>query len=226
MLGDSRVISIHSQTVIVATGNTTRVTGEIGKRTVPIQLQPGQSNPEARTEFYHPDLRAYVRERRSIALSALVGAVRLWQRAGSPPGTLPLGGFDEWARAVGGILGVLGYQEWMQAALAWRIQADDFTGDLERLVGAWIEHEGSRSLSAAELTDLAKANQLFEWVFMHCKKPEHEPVKFSLSVMRKALKRVILGKIVQKDPYGSHSRYILIDNPANPATTRHEPGTI
>lgn len=211
VLGASRVISIHNQTVIVATGNNTRVTGEIGKRTVPIQLQPGQSNPEARTEFYHPDLRAYVRERRSIALSALVGAVRLWQRAGSPPGTLPLGGFDEWARAVGGILGVLGYQEWMQAALAWRVNADDFTSDLERLVGLWIEHEQCKPLDTSELAALAKGSNLFEWIFARCKNERAESTSFGMSVLRRASNRVILGKSIRKLDSGSHSRYALFE---------------
>lgn len=209
VLGASRVVSIHNQTVIVATGNNTRVTGEIGKRTVPIQLQPDVSNPESRTEFHHPDLRAYVRERRQITLAALIGAVRLWLRAGSPPGQLPLGGFDEWARAVGGIMGVLGCTEWMKSALSWRQQADDFTSDLEQLVTDW-QGVGGQTMTGAELCALAKANGRFDWIFSRSKTEKGEQTAFAMSVMRRAKGRVVNGVKITTIGSGSHTFYGLI----------------
>ncbi len=98
----SRNESLPNNLTVVGSGNNVQASGEIAKRIVPIMIEPASANPEARTDFQHPDIRAHVRRRRRTVLECLLGLVENWLAAGRPTCTDRLGGFESWSEAVGG----------------------------------------------------------------------------------------------------------------------------
>lgn len=143
VLGHTANVTLPNRLTIVGTGNNVRTSAEIAKRSVPIRLAPTTDAPEARTDYQHPDLTGYVTEHRRDVLAALLGALALWRDAGRPTAGPPLGGFEEWARAVGGILACIGMTDWRANERAWRRQSDSWGEDTRALVAAWWERHGS-----------------------------------------------------------------------------------
>lgn len=164
LLGSSRMVTLPNNLTIFGTGNNVRASGELVKRMVPVLLEPATDHPEKRTDFAHPDIWQYVLGRRPLVLSCLLGAVELWKQNGCPRGSKPMGGFDEWAAAIGGIMQVLGYTEWMDNADEWRGEADTYRSDLRALVEEWAkvkEPENTTLATAAELMKIAIRLELF-----------------------------------------------------------------
>lgn len=207
ILGVSKSIEVPNYLVTVSTGNNLRATGEMAKRIVPIQLLPTQDHPEQRTEFKHPDIAAYVVQRRRAILECLAGMVLNWVDAGQPLGTLPMGGFDKWAAVVGGILNLHGFTRWLCGAAAWRESVDDFGADLKMFVTAWKLRD--HLTSPGQLFELAKDTNVFPWVRS---KPSEQGqlMSFSMSVLRKATNRVVCGCRIVTTSSGNNRSYRLV----------------
>ena len=142
LLGSSTFLCMENNLTVAATGNNTRLSGELAKRTVVIRLVPDSDHPEDRRDFRHVDLPAYVASVRGRVLSCLVGAVALWIKAGQPAATRPFGGFDRWAAVVGGILGVVGIEGHLANRAAWRAETDEESEAAVGLVTAWLRRWG------------------------------------------------------------------------------------
>ena len=161
LLGLSRMLSLANTLTVVGTGNNVQASGEITKRTIPIMLEPTSSTPEARTDFQHPDIRAYVREHRRRVIECLLGMVENWLAAGRPLHTSRLGGFEAWSETIGGILQVNGLREWRKNELEWRAQANPSGVELEALVTAWDDKYGAGEVKARDIRELAERDELF-----------------------------------------------------------------
>ena len=165
LLGYSRNVSLPNNLTIVGTGNNVQASGEIAKRIVPIMIEPASANPEARTDFQHPDIRVYVRKQRRTVLECLLGLVENWLAAGQPKNTNRLGGFENWAETVGGILQVNGLRAWRSNEGEWRKIANPRGSEMETFVELWHENFGATERTTKELMDLAEANGIFNFVF-------------------------------------------------------------
>jgi len=161
LLGYSRNVSLPNNLTIVGTGNNVQSSGEIAKRIVPIMLEPTSANPEARNDFQHPDIRAYVRRQRRLVLECLLGLVENWIAAGRPLSGNRLGGFENWSEVIGGILQVNGLRAWRSNEGDWRRRADARGAELLRFVELWHETFAAREVTPKELLDLAEQNELF-----------------------------------------------------------------
>ncbi|MCL5269678.1 MAG: hypothetical protein M1457_03790, partial [bacterium] len=139
LLQQTRILSLKNTLTVVATGNNTRCSGEIAKRVVPITLQPKDAHPERRTKFVHPDIFAHVREWRYYILSILTGMIDSWIVGGCPPSPKPrpMGGFEDWARMIGGIMWYNGFQHWRLNEEAWQAKRDDDGEQRDQFVTAW-----------------------------------------------------------------------------------------
>lgn len=160
ILGSSSSPALPNSLTMVATANNATTSEEISKRVVPIELLT-PPDPEARTDFRHPDLVAYVAEHRDHVRSCLYGMIANWLAAGRPRGPArPMGGYEGWS-AVTGILAHHGLDQHLANAAEWRQDADDFPAQVAALVGAWA---ASTQLirSTDELLDLASELGLFE----------------------------------------------------------------
>jgi hypothetical protein len=165
LLGYSRNVSLPNNLTIVGTGNNVQASGEIAKRIVPIVIEPASANPEARTDFQHPDIRAYVRQQRRAVLECLLGLVENWLAAGRPRHKNRLGGFENWSEVVGGILQVNGLRAWRTNEGDWRKVANPHGAELESLVQTWHEVFGCAEVTPKELRGLAEREELFGHLF-------------------------------------------------------------
>ena len=158
LLGYSRNISLPNDLTIVGTGNNIQVSGEIAKRIVPILIEPTSADPESRTDFQHPDIRAYVRQQRRLVLECLLGLVENWLAAGRPKCTNRLGGFESWSETIGGILQVNALRKWRTNEKEWRKQVDIKGAEMNAFVNAWYGEFGLSERTPKELQELAKRN--------------------------------------------------------------------
>jgi len=161
LLGTNTTLELPNHATLVATGNNVRASSELVKRTVPIRLQPATDEPEARRDFRHPDLPAYVQRQRRAVLAALTGMIEAWRAAGQPLAAVPLGGFEEWARVIGGILTVSGWTAWLANLRTWRRASDTHGEDLRALVEAWDERYGTAEVAVEALLKIAEEAALF-----------------------------------------------------------------
>ena len=139
-----------------------------------MQITPTMAaNPEARQDFQHPDIRAYVHNRRRLVLQCLLGLVENWLAAGRPKGRNRLGGFENWSEAIGGILQVNGISGWRKNEAGWRQRADVKGEEMTAFVNAWHEKfkDETEPQTPKELQELAKEKELFSDIF--ARKSEH-----------------------------------------------------
>lgn len=159
LLGVSQIVRLPVRCAWLATGNNPVLSNEITRRTVRIRLDANHDQPWLRDEFRHPDLRAWVREHRADLVWAALVMGRAWVASGQPSGQVRLGMFEEWAAAIGGILGTAGIDGFLG-----NLQAFYAASDLERSVwqaflGGWWERHGSAGVGVADLFDIALATE-------------------------------------------------------------------
>ena len=164
LLGKSQSLRLPNTLTVTASANNPQATGEMVKRTIPINLQPPDDHPEDRDNFAHPDLREYVREQRLNVLGVLLGMVEIWKARGRPSGTVRMGGFENWARVIGGVMRANGFEHWMANFTEWRRRADSDKLELVAFVRAWAETYGQTRQTASDLLRLAQAHSLFGMV--------------------------------------------------------------
>jgi DNA polymerase-1 len=102
-------VLIHAQlpnkTTWCLNGNAVMLGGDIQRRTVPIHIGVNRPDPWNRGNFTHPDLKGWVLEHRVEILQAIFTIARAWVVDGRPaPEHGHGGGFEDWARTIGGIL--------------------------------------------------------------------------------------------------------------------------
>jgi putative DNA primase/helicase len=124
--------------------------GDLGRRVVPIDLDPGIEHPEDRT-FRRGDLLSYVCEHRPRLVVAALTVLRAFVIAGRPGHRYPVkGSFEAWDRLVRSAIIWAGGADPLGGVQRIRAQADEDLDRLRALLTAWIEQLGVRSLT---LTD-------------------------------------------------------------------------
>jgi len=165
ILGFSRTVKLRNNLTVVGTGNNVQASGEVAKRIVPVMIEPTSAHPETRSDFQHPDIRAYVRERRRVVIECLLGLIENWLAAGRPAHPNRLGGFENWSEIVGGILKVNGLNDWRTNEADWRRQADPKGAEMEAFVDLWHGQFGPGSVDPKNLRSLAQEHELFAHIF-------------------------------------------------------------
>ncbi len=207
LLGKSEMIDLPNTLTLVATGNNTRCSGEIAKRTIPILLQPTTDSPETRTDFRHPDVVAHVREARPAVLGALLGMVENWKRDRHVDDRT-MGGFEQWSRVVGGILYANGLAKWRSNCAAWVRHADPDGEDLRAFVAAWADRWIDERRAARDLLPLAEELGVFPWVHK-AKNDSGKLVSFAKTVLRRHENRPVGQWVIRASGSGSMSLYYL-----------------
>lgn len=160
-LGVSEVVLLPNTLTVVATGNNLQSSAEMVRRFVPIWLRATCANPEDRNDFVHKDLEAYLLTVRREVVSVLLGMVEAWRRAGRPLGQRPLGGFEAWARVIGGILGLFGCTNWLANYREFIRTGDTDGEDCKTLVEQWRKVHGTNEVRASDLWNLVAGSDLF-----------------------------------------------------------------
>ena len=207
VLGFSRAVNLPNNLTVVGTGNNVQASGEIAKRIVPIMIEPTSAHPESRTDFQHPDIRAYVRQRRHTVLECLLGLVENWIAAGKPRHPNRLGGFENWSETIGGILRVNGLRKWRTNESEWRAAADPNSQEMEAFVKAWHEAFKGEEVDSGRLRDLAQQNELFGYIFA---KRSEKAVSVAFGRMLQRHADMPVGRwFIRRSTSGNNAHYYL-----------------
>jgi hypothetical protein len=104
ILGKSQMITLPNRAIWIATGNNVAVDIEMARRSVWIRLDSNAERPWTRNGFKHASLGEWALENRGDLVTAALVLIRHWFNVGCPPGRSTIGGFESWARIIGGIV--------------------------------------------------------------------------------------------------------------------------
>jgi hypothetical protein len=98
-LGVSEIVKVGNRSLISLTGNNPQVTGDMARRTLPLDILPASADPER--DSYKWDPVRLTQEYRVGLLKFAFTAMRAFRLAGMPSQRLPaIGSFDDWSRRV------------------------------------------------------------------------------------------------------------------------------
>ncbi|MGJ8687076.1 MAG: hypothetical protein ACSHWQ_06325 [Spongiibacteraceae bacterium] len=136
ILGKSQTVETEVRCAWVLTGNSVKLSGELVRRLIMIDLDAKRAVPEDRTGFEHANLRGWVQENRGRLVGACLTLIQNWVAKGMPDsGDKILASYESWSRVIGGILneagigGFLGNRENLRGTAS-----DDATGPDQRLM--------------------------------------------------------------------------------------------
>lgn len=154
VLGKSEELELANRSAWAATGNNVSVRGDMARRTIWCRLDPKVARPWLRDGFRHPDLAAWVAERRGELLAAALTLARTWVAAGrlGPSAAPVLGGYSGWRAVVGGVLETAGIEGFLTNLGTIYDEADEETPAWTGFLLAWRERYGDRPVAVAELT--------------------------------------------------------------------------
>ena len=106
LLGKNEIAEYPNTATWLGNGNNIQLGLDLPRRCYRCRIQYQDAKPWQRSGFKHPNIKAYVRENRSLIIAACLIMARSWLSAGSPgPKTVPyMGGFEDWRYTIGGIL--------------------------------------------------------------------------------------------------------------------------
>jgi len=112
LLGVSRLVTAPLTATWLLTGNNLRFGRTLGRRMIPIALDPRCEHPEDRMDFRYPDAVAYVKSQRPSLVIAALALIRAHYLKGQPEhGGARMGSFEAW-------------DTWVRSAVVWAGLAD------------------------------------------------------------------------------------------------------
>jgi hypothetical protein len=153
ILGKSQMVALPQEAVWIATGNNIQIGGDIARRAIWVRLDAAQARPWTRTEFRHPDILGWIRENHDSVIAYLLIMSRAWVQAGKPPGSNKLGGFNEWAEVLSGILDFAGVKDFMDNAAQLYDEMDQDVQQWDTFLGELSVLHGDQSIKAGVLRD-------------------------------------------------------------------------
>ncbi len=132
ILGRSDVGQWSIRNAWVATANNLQLSTDMARRTVKIGLDAQTDEPWRRTDWRH-ELPRWAYKHRAEMVRAALTVGRAWISRGRPMGKVTLGSFDNWARVLGGMLGILEVKDFLANATDLYEQADS-----DRAINNWI----------------------------------------------------------------------------------------
>lgn len=164
VLGVSKTVRLPNLALWLASGNNTRLSRELIRRTVWCRLDSRTDAPWERTGFRHKNLFTWVKAHRGDLVWAALVLCQAWLAEGRPSGTQTLGMFESWAETMGGILQVVGVPGLLANATTFRKQSADSAGEWLAFVSAWWERFREQPVGVKELFQLAIEEKLLDAV--------------------------------------------------------------
>lgn len=163
LLGVSKMVESECSAVWFATGNGLRFKGDLGRRVVPIDLDAGVENPEART-FNRPDLLAFVTSERPRFVSAALTILRAYHVAGRPPHErgAPIGSFEAWDALIRGVCAWIGLDDPTLGRERIRAEGDADLDGLRAFLAAAHEVQREVAWTVAALAKIATGTEYDE----------------------------------------------------------------
>lgn len=109
ILGRNEEITLDNEIDFSLSGNVgVGFTADLANRSRFIRLFLEVEDANSR-QFKNPDLHKWVKDSRSLILSALYALVKNWVEKGMPKGSVPFSSYPEWADICGGVMEAAGY---------------------------------------------------------------------------------------------------------------------
>ncbi len=152
ILGRSEAPELPTNAFITATGNNLVLLGDMTRRALLCQLNPGTERPELR-EFESNPIRLAEQHRASLVAAGLT-ILRAYHVAGYPDAPTPLGSFEIWSRWVRGSLMWLGEADPLETMETAR-ETDPRLEALSTLVHEWYAVMPDKPVTVRELIEHA-----------------------------------------------------------------------
>lgn len=211
ILGQSKMVAVPFEPLIVATGNNLEPRGDLLRRTFRARLETRSRAPEARTGFAHRDLLAWVREHRERLAACAMGMIV--QRGPAPEETW--GSFESWSSIVRAAIVRAGLDDPIQsrAGLA-EIAADVSDAQIPDLLVATLIGLGATTEAGAR-----SAEEIFRdggragacWTAALSLLPEKSTARDVGKVLRANAGRVFLRGRITRGPLADGLRKWWID---------------
>jgi hypothetical protein len=134
-LGSQRMLDLDSTATFFMTGNNLKIVGDMIRRTIKLQIDPGGLHPENRVFKIDP-LEAYVLEHRIELLEAALTILVAFHAAKCPaPKTnaAPIASFEKWSALIRNMILWLGLDD-VKECIAQGYENDDEAGEIEHLL--------------------------------------------------------------------------------------------
>lgn len=153
VLGRSETATVPQRATWAATGNNIATRGDLHRRCYRIKLDAKTARPWQRHGFRHADLIGWVAAHRGQLLASLLTLGRGWYAAEQPRADVPtLGGFDEWARTIGGVLAHAEVPGFLHNLDDYE-QADEEATEWQGFLEAWADRYRDEPITAHEVAD-------------------------------------------------------------------------
>lgn len=163
VLGVSKMFSVEKQCMVLITGNHARVSPDMRRRSLIVDLEMIEACAEERV-IENPMGEPEILAMRPKLLAALWAIIREWNAAGRPEGKVRHSSFQKWGHLFGGIAECLGIPNPVSAPAK---AADDTLRDFTAMVNEAIQEafdETGRHFTSADLMEYARERGLFSWV--------------------------------------------------------------
>lgn len=156
LLGSNTMTRYPIRCTWLATANNPTMSGEIARRSIRIRIDPRVDQPWKRDGFKHPNLLAWTREHEGQLIAAALTLIRAGL-ATLAPACAPLGSFEHWTAALGGILHTAGIPGFLGNLDELYDRADTEGAAWRALVSAWWETHQDKTIGGGDVFDLYKA---------------------------------------------------------------------
>ncbi len=154
ILGVSESRTVPVRFVLAATGNNITLRGDLGRRVMPIDIDPRVEHPQDRTGFRYPNLLDHVRRERPRLLVAALTILRAHAVAGRPGhGGARLGSYESWDDVARSAVIWAGDVDPLAGAARIREEGDSDLEALRTLLVAWRDVYGDRWVTLGEVAD-------------------------------------------------------------------------
>jgi len=184
ILGQTKIVRLPNRGTYIVTGNNIKLGGDMARRCYLSRMDAHEARPWMRdTEsFKYTHLIQWVKENRGQLLGAILTMARAWVEARRPiPKELPIiGGYEEWAKTIGGILAHAGFTDFLGNLDFMYQQADVETPQWEEFLAAWQEVFGSEPILIDTIAKSLDENETISGAF-----PDgvnRDPKKFNRSL--------------------------------------------
>jgi len=149
LLGMNRLVTVPMDAVWLTTGNNIVFGGDLGRRVVPIDLDPKVEFPEDR-KFQRENLSRWVREERPRLVTAALTLLRAFYVAGCPGhGRARMGSFEEWDSVIRAALLWMGFGDITAGRCRIRNESGMDQEAIETTLDAWWRAFGSEPQTLA-----------------------------------------------------------------------------
>jgi hypothetical protein len=169
LLGENIMAEVHKSTLVFVTANTVKVSPDMRRRSLFVDLFVEEVQPETRQfDRWIDDME--IAEGREILLGCLWSIIQNWAEAGCPRSNVKHGTFRQWGDIIGGICEHIGLPSPLSPPKL-REPADRDLGPFQRMLVKAMESElGEKAeFKSGELMEIARG--LLEWDFMDEDKP-------------------------------------------------------